>query len=90
MFIGHGGSTARVSTEPIGAEKPSLLQVADFVAYFFAKSRARRPSGPTLRFKALTDRLKPFVGQVRLGPDGGLGASMPTDAVAAHLRTLVD
>jgi len=90
MWIaGEGRPAQRVSAERIGSEKPSLLQLADFVAYSFARATARRPSQTTLRFKQFVHRLAPFVGQVKLGPHG-LNVSMPSDRMASHLRSLVE
>lgn len=89
MLMGSETGVARVSPQEVQRAKPVLLQVADFAAYFFSRSKSRKLDANRSRFRGGVAALSPFVGELKLGGDGGLGVSMPTRDIASHLRKVV-
>jgi hypothetical protein len=80
--MGPGQEPPKVKVMPTEGPKPTLLEVADAIAYVSQRSLTSSFNRNTQRFKALAHLIQ--AEQIRMGiaPDGGLGFNIPNATLA--------
>jgi len=84
--IGASEEPARINVMPIAGAKPSLLEVADCIAYVAQRSSTNTLSPNGRRFRALHQVIAPEEIKFAIAPDGGFGFSVPNTILRTPAR----